>query len=104
MARSSRRPRRAARAGTLRLLLVLSVLVGVNVYFLGFRGGTSIGALLRSTRVRAPIATMDVQSGKASPKLTPLPEDPPGARLIEGVLADGQTVAQALTPSVGRRL
>ena len=82
---------------------MLAALIGVNVYFLGYRGGTSIGALMRTSRVRAPAAL----AGKPAPAVAaaqPLPEDPPGARLREGVIADGQTVAQALAPQVGRRL
>jgi hypothetical protein len=100
MPRSPRRPRRAARAGTLRLLLVLFALVGINVYFLGLRGGTSIGALLHNAHVRgAPAATE--MAPKPIVKLAPLPEDPPGGYIVDGALADGQTIAQALTPRLG---
>lgn len=104
MALSSRRARRASRAGTLRLALVLLALVGVNVYFLGLRGGTSIGALLHTTRVRSGTTPDAASMAKPGPKLVPLPEDPIGAHLVEGQLGDGQTIAQALTARVGKRV
>ena len=103
MAPPSRRALRASRAGSLRLVLVLFVLVGVNVYFLGLRGGTSIGALLHSTRVRAGSPPEAANVAKPGPKLPPLPEDPIGAHLVEGQMGDGQTIAQALTPRLGKR-
>jgi hypothetical protein len=102
MPASSRKSRRKPRAGTIRLFLLLSLLVGINVYFLGFRGGTSIGALLRSNRVhQAPSEAGPLQ---ATAKQAPLPEDPPGARVVDGLLGDGQTIGQALTPRLGRKL
>jgi len=109
MPRPSRRPDRSVRAGTLRLSLVVFALLGVNIYFLGLRGGTSIGALIHTTRVRASAvasgtATTAPVAKKPTAPLLPLPEDPIGARLQEGVLADGQTVAQALLPLVGKKL
>jgi hypothetical protein len=100
MPASSRRSRRNARAGTLRLLLVLVGLIGINIYFLGFRGGTSIGALLHSTRLRPGIAEPISPHSAQKP---PLPEDPVSGRLMDGQLADGQTIAQALTPRIGPR-
>ncbi len=76
------------------------MLVGVNVYFLGFRGGTSIGALLRTARVKAPVEAPPPKEAKPAP----LPEDPVASRIVDGQLLDGQTIAQALTPRLGRKL
>jgi hypothetical protein len=81
---------------------VLLALVGINVYFLGLRGGTSIGALIRSAHVRGSTPSASDVMSKPAPHVTPLPEDPPGAHVVDDLLADGQTVAQALAPRVGR--
>ncbi len=86
--------------------MILSVLVGINVYFLGLRGGTSIGALLRTTRVRSmPSGTPGATGAAPAAKvpLAPLPEDPAGGHVVDGMLTDGQTIAQALTAVVGKR-
>jgi hypothetical protein len=82
--------------------LLLSLLVAVNIYFLGFRGGTSIGALLRSTRVHP--GASEAGPVRTAAKQAPLPEDPAGSRIVDGLLGDGQTIAQALGPRLGRKL
>jgi hypothetical protein len=86
----------------LRLFLVVAGLVGINVYFIGYRGKTSIGALLSSNRVQAP-QPAEVAPSPAK-KAAPLPDDPAGGHAVDGQLGDGQTIAQALAPRVGKRL
>ena len=96
----------AGRSGTVRLLLVFFGLIGVNVYFLGLRGGTSIGELLRTTRVHAgaPAPAADPSAKKPVVKPIAVAEDLAGSRVAETVLGDGQTIAQALASSVGKKL
>ena len=106
MPRPSRRARpNAARSGTLRIVLVFATLLSLNIYIFFFRGGTSIGALVRSTRIKpgthAPAATA-AEKKPGAPKIT-LTEDPAGGDTDEVVLADGQTIAQALAPVVGKK-
>ncbi len=101
------RPQRASeRAGTLRLFLVFFALIGVNVYFLGIRGGTSIGELLRITRVHAGATGGAPTAADRKPvaKVAALIDDPAGGRTLEVQLTDGQTIAQALTPLLGKKL
>ena len=105
MPRPSRRARTAARSGTLRIALVFATLLSVNIYIFFFRGGTSIGALVRSTRIKpgthAPAAT--AADKKPGPPKIVLTDDPVGGDTDELVLADGQTIAQALAPLVGKK-
>ncbi|MEO6950507.1 MAG: hypothetical protein ABI321_01735 [Polyangia bacterium] len=77
----------------------------MNIYIFFLRGGTSIGALVRSTRIKpstqAP-GTPVTAKKPTTPKVL-LVEDPAGGDTDEVVLADGQTIAQALSPLVGKR-
>jgi hypothetical protein len=82
--------------------LVLAALVGINVYFLGLRGGTSISALLHNAHVRGNTPSISEAVAKPAARIIALPEDPPGSHVVDGVLADGQTVAQALASRLGR--
>ncbi len=101
--------------GTLRLGLVFSVLISINVYFFFLRGGTSIRALIRKTELAkqttsaaiagshleeaADIEVEPVKSVKTSKvkKIVELEIEPSGdGLLIEGVRAEGETIEHAL--------
>lgn len=85
--------------------MVFATLVGVNVYIFFLRGGTSIGALVRTTHMKGgPSPTLAVPASKkpAAPKIV-LTEDPVGGHARDVVLTDGQTLAQALAPITGKR-
>ena len=95
--RSKRRPRRASPwQGTLRVGLVFVGLIGVNVYFFFLRGGTSLRDLLRASEVKrqvgppGAIASPPTATPSAAKALPPdVDED---ARVIEGVMGEGDTV------------
>ena len=85
---------------------MFATLVSVNIYIFFLRGGTSIGALVRSTRIKPKMQAFGAAppvEKKAIAARIPLVEDPAGGDTDEVVLADGQTIAQALAPLVGKK-
>src|SRR5438309_8975609 len=101
MAKSKRKSRRRVSPwqGSLRLLLVFAVLIGVNVYFFLLRGGTSLRALMKTTELAksnsaaAPIVAAPAPSG-ATAAAKAKSDDPSAeeARVVEGTMADSDTV------------
>lgn len=96
--RSKRRP--SPWQGSVRLGLVFTVLIGVNVYFFLLRGGTSLRALMKTTelaKTNAPAAA-PVAAGVVPPVAAPVaprPKDDPAAeesRVVEGALQDNDTI------------
>src|SRR4051812_35847205 len=102
MPKSKRKSRRRVSPwqGSLRLLLVFAVLIGVNVYFFLLRGGTSVRALLKTAELG--------QKGQAAAIVPPLPpppakkpaaaaapEDEPDSRVVDAQMSDSDTVERA---------
>src|SRR5262245_10256422 len=94
-----RRKRRASPwQGSVRLGIVFAVLIGVNVYFFFLRGGTSLRALMKTTKLAkqnpsaVPLAPTAAPSPAGAPK--PKSEDPTAdeARVVEGTMQDNDTV------------
>jgi murein DD-endopeptidase MepM/ murein hydrolase activator NlpD len=102
------RRRRAAPPwqGTVRLGLVFAALIGINVYILLLRGGTSLRALLRTSergKAGTPIAALVARAPEtgAPPATAHRPaaragSDAADTRVVEGALAAGETVEAAL--------
>src|SRR3954467_12151840 len=96
---SSRKRRASPWQGSVRLGMVFAVLIAVNVYFFFLRGGTSLRALMKTTElaksnpsVGAPLVAAPASGGAAAPK--PKTDDPSAeeARVVEGTMADNDTV------------
>jgi murein DD-endopeptidase MepM/ murein hydrolase activator NlpD len=88
--------------GSLRLLLVFAVLIGVNVYFFFLRGGTSLRALLKTAEMAKtqpaaiyPNGGPPKAASPAAKKTAPAKDDEPDSRVIEGAMGDSDTVERA---------
>jgi murein DD-endopeptidase MepM/ murein hydrolase activator NlpD len=82
--------------GSLRLLLVFVVLIGVNVYFFFLRGGTSVRALLKTAELAKEGQPAAIAAPLPPKKPAPAPaEDEPDSRVIDGLLSDSDTVERA---------
>jgi murein DD-endopeptidase MepM/ murein hydrolase activator NlpD len=107
-----RRKRRASPwQGSVRLGAVFAILIGVNVYFFFLRGGTSLRALMKTTELAkanpaagAPLVAAPAVAPAAAAKAKA--EDPSAeeARVVEGTMADNDTVerrwkADGLSPA-----
>jgi len=96
-----KRPRRVSPwQGSLRLLLVFAVLIGVNVYFFFLRGGTSLRALLKTTELAregqpAAIASPPSAAPAAKKQAAAATEEEPDSRTVEGTMSDSDTVERA---------
>ena len=81
--------------GSVRLGLVFATLIGVNVYFLFLRGGTSLRALMKTTE----LAKQNPAAAALPAAATPAPahkrgEDPSAedGRVVEGTMSDNDTI------------
>src|SRR5512147_1884563 len=108
-ARSKKR-RASPWQGSVRLGMVFTVLIGVNVYFFFLRGGTSLRALMKTTEMAkanpaaTPLVAAPVVAPTAAAKAKT--EDPTAeeARVVEGTMQDSDTVerrwkADGLSPA-----
>src|SRR4051794_1534586 len=101
MPKSKRKSRRRVSPwqGSLRLLLVFAVLIGVNVYFFLLRGGTSVRALLKTAELgqkgQAAAIVPPVPPPAAKKPAAAAPEDEPDSRLIDAQMSDNDTVERA---------
>ncbi|HEX4458840.1 MAG TPA: M23 family metallopeptidase [Polyangia bacterium] len=101
-AQKGRRSKRRASPwqGSVRLGMVFAVLIGVNVYFFFLRGGTSLRALMKTTELAkhdpsaasALLAQPSGASAQPAPKLKADDASAEEARVVEGVMADNDTV------------
>src|SRR5438094_6143604 len=93
--RNRTRRRRSALKGTVRLALVSAALIGANVYIFWLRPRTSLPDLMKSSG--APTAAIAPPSPAAPPSLKPKSpaDDEADARVVEGVMSDGDTVERA---------
>src|SRR4051812_17805410 len=101
--RPRKRPRRASPwQGTLRLGLVFTALIGVNFYFFFLRGGTSLRALLRTSELkRQGLAGAEDVAPPPPPPARPQPREPDDdARVVEGVMREGDTVERVWRASL----
>jgi murein DD-endopeptidase MepM/ murein hydrolase activator NlpD len=75
------------------------MLIGVNVYFFFLRGGTSLRALLRTSELKRQGALPEGGPAQAAPVAAPARPAPPepedDARMVEGVMREGDTVEKA---------
>jgi murein DD-endopeptidase MepM/ murein hydrolase activator NlpD len=86
--------------GSVRLGAVFAVLIGVNVYFFLLRGGTSLRALMKTTELAksnptaAPLVAAPAPSGASAAAPKAKSDDPSAeeARVVEGTMADSDTV------------
>src|SRR3954449_3563244 len=85
--------------GSVRLGAVFAVLIGVNVYFFFLRGGTSLRALMKTTELAksnpsatAPLVAAPVAPGPAVAKAKADDPSAEEARVVEGTMADNDTV------------
>jgi murein DD-endopeptidase MepM/ murein hydrolase activator NlpD len=101
-AQKGRRSKRRASPwqGSVRLGMVFAILIGVNVYFFFLRGGTSLRALMKTTELAkhdpsVASALVTSSGGSGQPAVArPKSDDPAAeeARVVEGVMADSDTV------------
>jgi murein DD-endopeptidase MepM/ murein hydrolase activator NlpD len=91
--RNRTRRRRSALKGTVRLALVFAALIGANVYIFWLRPRTSLPDLMRSSGAPAA-AIAPPPSSSSPPALKPKSpaDDEADARVVEGVMTDGDTV------------
>jgi murein DD-endopeptidase MepM/ murein hydrolase activator NlpD len=89
--------------GSVRLGMVFVVLIGVNVYFFFLRGGTSLRALMKTTELAksntATTAPIVAAPGAPAPAVAKQKSDDPSAeeaRVVEGTMADNDTVERRL--------
>jgi murein DD-endopeptidase MepM/ murein hydrolase activator NlpD len=86
--------------GSVRLGAVFAVLIGVNVYFFLLRGGTSLRALMKTTELAksnptaSPLVAAPAPSGASAAAPKAKSDDPSAeeARVVEGTMADSDTV------------
>ncbi|MCU1282851.1 MAG: Peptidase [bacterium] len=98
--RSSKR-RASPWQGSVRLGMVFVVLIGVNVYFFFLRGGTSLRALMKTTELAksSSSSTPLVAAPAVAPAAAKAKADDPSAeeaRVVEGTMADNDTVERRL--------
>ena len=98
-AQKGKKKRRASPwQGSVRLGMVFVVLIGVNVYFFFLRGGTSLRALMKTTELAkstsstAPLVAAPAPAAPAAAKAKADDPSAEEARVVEGTLADNDTV------------
>jgi murein DD-endopeptidase MepM/ murein hydrolase activator NlpD len=91
--RNRTRRRRSALKGTVRLALVFAALIGANVYIFWLRPRTSLPDLMRTSQ--APVAAIAPPPAAPPAQRPRAADDADDARIVEGVMTDGDTVERA---------
>lgn len=90
---SGKKARPSPWQGSLRLGAVFVALIGINVYFLFLRGGTSLRALMKTTELAKQNPSVAAPAPRrASQKSETITDE---GRLVEGALGDGDTLERA---------
>ncbi|HZS42040.1 MAG TPA: M23 family metallopeptidase [Polyangia bacterium] len=79
----------------MRLALVFAALIGANVYIFWLRPRTSLPDLIKSSGAPAVIAPPPAGAAQPAARAKPAADDESDARVVEGVMTDGDTVERA---------
>ncbi|MFH1129953.1 MAG: M23 family metallopeptidase [Pseudomonadota bacterium] len=95
----SRRKKKSKWAGTVRLGALFAVLVGINVYVFFFRGGTSIGELIKASAIKGDSADPLGKKKRVGSDDTGEKRKYDGAMMVQGALSGHLGLSSALAAS-----